>query len=77
MLERPSDYLDAAADLTELERVSRIAEHLARTAAKALQPKGACHFCDEPVETGEIFCDEYCAEDHEYIEKRKAANGRT
>lgn len=73
MIERSSDILDVAANLAETERAARIEEHLARTASMALKPKGVCHYCEE--KTTEIFCDAWCAEDYEYTEKRKKANG--
>jgi hypothetical protein len=65
MFERPSDILDAAADLTQRETDARIAEHLARVEAQKLKVTGLCYNCEEELETGLIFCDVDCREDYE------------
>lgn len=42
--------------------------------APALQPDCRCHFCDEVVEVGRLFCDQDCRDDYE---KRRASLRRT
>lgn len=44
--------------------------------APGLAPKGLCHYCEEDVKPGQIFCDGHCAADYEYEMKRKRVNGR-
>lgn len=75
MMEKPSDILDVASDQTQRERDSIIAAHLARK-EQSLTPKGQCHFCEETTGVDLVFCDEFCRDDYQYIEKRKKANGK-
>lgn len=70
MIDRPSDVLDFAAELTQREIDSCLAEHKARAEANKIRPKGYCHNCDEKLEKGETFCDSYCVEDYEWRTKR-------
>jgi hypothetical protein len=71
MFERPSDVLDFAAELTQREIDSRLAEHKARAEVNKIVPKGYCHNCDEELEGSETFCDSFCVEDYEWRTKRK------
>lgn len=71
MFERPSDVLDFAAELTQREIDSRLAEHKARAEVNKIVPKGYCHNCDEKLEGNETFCDSFCVEDYEWRTKRK------
>lgn len=72
MFERPSDVLDFAAELTQREIDSRLAEHKARAEAHKIAPKGYCHNCDEKLEEeNATFCDSYCVEDYEWRTKGK------
>jgi hypothetical protein len=43
--------------------------------AAGLKKKGICHYCSGPVKPEQLFCDEDCAEDHEYERRRRRANG--
>ena len=47
--------------------------HNQRTAAQhaRMRPKGACHFCDEPVATQILFCDEDCRDDYDYEQQQR------
>lgn len=71
MIDRPSDLLDFAAELTQREIDACLAEHKARAEANKIVPKGYCHNCDEKLAEGETFCDNYCVEDYEWRTKRK------
>lgn len=73
MIEKTSDILDAASQRSQQELDSILAAHKARKDT-SMQPKGSCHFCDEPTDL--LFCDEYCRDDYQYIEKRKQINIR-
>lgn len=70
-----SDILDVAAERTQREIDSLIAEHRARK-TKIRSPKGSCYSCDEPLEHDKTFCDTYCRDDFQYLEERKKANGK-
>lgn len=74
MMERPSDMLDVAAELTQLEIESKLAEHKHRAKQQELIHKGFCYYCREP-QPKLNFCDEDCRDDYEFEMKRRKANG--
>lgn len=74
MMERPSDILDTAADLTQREIESKLEEHRLRAAESSLKFNGFCYYCKHPLKESN-FCDEDCRDDYEYEQKRKKANG--
>lgn len=43
---------------------------------RTLDPTGNCHYCGEPVEFPKVYCDDACAEDHEWILLRQQLNRR-
>jgi hypothetical protein len=66
-----------AADRADSETDAAFAEALWQARrAPALRPKGACHFCDEPVEAPKLFCSLECAEDFEAEEEALKRMGR-
>lgn len=42
--------------------------------APSLQPKGACHYCDEPAER--LFCSSECREDYDTEQAQLKRMGR-
>jgi hypothetical protein len=60
----------------EQEFFENIAIQNARNAAKNhLRPNGICHYCKGPAKHPKVFCDDYCADDHAYEQKRRRAIG--
>lgn len=73
--EMPSDPIDQASEVTEA--LTNAAIENARQASKGreIRPIGVCHNCQDPLDMeGQLFCDEYCAEDYEYVQRRRKAN---
>lgn len=69
-----SDTVDQASKVEEMFTQRGI--EMARQASKVRLPfTGACHDCGAAVEEPRRFCDEECAEEYEYVQKRKRANG--
>jgi hypothetical protein len=66
-----SDILDQAAELEQLERDHAIQNHLNKREV-ALQPRGRCYNCDEPIDG--VFCDVDCRDDYDHRVRRLAAN---
>lgn len=62
-MDRLSDVFDRASAVEELERAAQIEAAKAATGPK-LKPMGACHYCWEPVEGAQIFCNSDCATKH-------------
>lgn len=84
MSERHTDPLDAASQL-EQETLQRNIDAVRRSAQKReLHPTGRCHWCEEPVGQGLIFCEgepfepSDCAHDwqREHDIKKKQYGGR-
>lgn len=81
MNERPTDALDQAALLTEETTQRAIAEARAKAKTRELKPTGRCHWCDERVGKGLIFCEgepfepSDCASDWHRAEAAKKRNG--
>jgi len=67
-----SDEVDMAFEAEQL----LIKEALANVKATEpkLPPKGCCYNCDEPLGTGERFCDVDCREDYDHRQRRRLAN---
>ena len=52
-------------DMAQTNIDTMLAEHI-RNSRRPEAPKanGFCLFCEEPVDAGKRFCNEYCAEDY-------------
>lgn len=73
-----SDDADLAGELTEARDAAGVAYYTAESKRRALLPAGFCHYCGESVGAGLIFCpiaDNACAQDYEYEQARRKANG--
>ncbi|QYW06509.1 hypothetical protein uan_097 [Pseudomonas phage UAntarctica] len=73
-MEKFADQLDAAS--AEQER--SLQENIRRARATAqpmLSYKGSCYNCDEPLAEPLRFCDEFCRDDHEKIQRSRSING--
>ena len=59
-----ADSADRAAD--DMEVIHTAAIEVARRTVKAptRTQTGKCHWCHDPVAPGQVFCDEFCLEDH-------------
>lgn len=71
-----SDDADRAGDNTDKFEAAAIAFH--SQVRKTLIPVGRCHYCNEIVVHGMLFCDteeNECAKDWEHEQARKKANG--
>jgi hypothetical protein len=69
-----ADRADQEIEMAIAER-RRIA-HEQAIKAPAFRPRGACHFCDEPVGAEMLFCDRACAEDQAAEEEQLKRLGR-
>lgn len=81
MSERPTDALDQAALLTEEITQRSIAEARAKAQHRELKPCGRCHWCEERIGPGLIFCEgepfepSECAEDWHRDQAAKKRSG--
>lgn len=57
-----ADDADRAQRIADEDLARRLAH---RKAVPEIRPKGRCHFCDEPVAHPKLYCDHFCAEDHD------------
>lgn len=66
------------ADMAQEQLDASIADNIrAIVNAPRLRPKGICYACLAPVQSsGQLYCDDLCAEDHAYVQRRQAANKR-
>lgn len=62
------DILDHAQTVSDL--MLDVAIQNARPKGRALTPKKACHFCDEPVDGEKLFCDMDCSADWEKLQRK-------
>ena len=70
-MEQYADPMDRAT--VESERLLEEQLRVARLAAPpALPAIGRCHNCDESLEAGHRFCDEYCRDDYEKLKRSRA-----
>ncbi|GLY59703.1 hypothetical protein Pcaca05_05610 [Pectobacterium carotovorum subsp. carotovorum] len=60
-----ADIIDAANDLTDLN-----IQHALANRHAPMQFTGKCKYCSEAIKVGH-FCDEYCREDFEKLERNK------
>lgn len=60
-----ADIIDAANDLTDLN-----IQHALANRPAPMQFTGKYKYCSETIEVGN-FCDEYCREDYEKLERNK------
>lgn len=63
--------LDLASERSELERETQVAA-VRRRPGSGLLACGKCHFCDEEVSTGKLYCNSDCATDHAKEQRRRA-----
>lgn len=71
-----SDPADEAAHIEE-QFTQRSIEAVLRAGNQPQLPfTGRCHDCGDTVQDPRRFCDEECAQEWEYVQKRKRANGR-
>lgn len=69
-----ADPIDQAAAATEALTTAAI-ERAKQHSGPRLRPTGRCHNCRDPLKLeAQLFCDEDCAEDYEYVEQRRRAN---
>jgi hypothetical protein len=66
------DEADRASDREETDRNLAIAAARARV---AIQPTGACLYCEEPAEGARLFCSTDCSADWERERQLKARQG--
>lgn len=67
-----------------VDRANREADLHLQTAIEAtlnkrdlsLPYRGSCYYCNESTPSPLRFCDDFCRDDYEYLESRKAANIR-
>lgn len=69
-----SDIIDNANDRHAIE-VDRHVNQIRQSASapRELEPKGECHWCNEPFESKDdprLFCDRDCAGDHHRSKQR-------
>lgn len=78
------DEIDLAQRAEELFLEANLRQVQEASNARKLQPKGSCYNCDarlEPeTEAGQlvhrrIYCDKFCAEDHEAAQRAKERRG--
>ena len=70
-----SDVIDQATDRHDIELDRHLKQiRKSANAKRELEPKGACHWCEEPFEKGKqdqrLFCDRDCAADHHKSKQR-------
>lgn len=70
-----SDPCDEASHNEEAFTQRSIEAVLNQGGQPTLPFKGSCHNCGDSVEDPRRFCDEECAEEYEYVQQRKRANG--
>ena len=64
-MEKLIDPADIAQMWAENETLAAIAAHKERAKnVIGTVPKGTCHYCDQPVGQGELYCDDECQHDH-------------
>ena len=66
-------YIEAAAAFEESQREESIKR--IRSAKAQFPPVGKCYNCGESVEGLRIYCDDECAEEHEWLLSRVKQNG--
>lgn len=74
-----ADIGDRASDLEQLFNESSLylAQKLANSKTRALEPRGTCYYCETKSKLPEqLFCDKECAEGHEALKRAQARNGR-
>ena len=72
------DDADRAGDNIDRFEADAIAYCTEESKHRALKPVGFCHYCNEVVVHGMLFCevdDNECAKDWAYEQARKKANG--
>lgn len=68
-----ADEADMAFELQERAVALSLAETRSRN---TLAAKGTCHYCDEPVTDGRLFCDHFCQEDWEHEKRMRKLAGQ-
>lgn len=61
-----ADEVDFSNQLSERERADQVQRIRDKNKmSRSLVPVGTCHYCDTEVNSNQLFCDHYCAEDYE------------
>lgn len=62
------DIIDDAAERQDIEMSRHLDAIRKKAKRRELEPKGACHWCEDPFTSGKedprLFCDSSCAADH-------------
>lgn len=69
------DDIDRAQEREASIREGHLADHAHRARGRELLPAGACHFCNEPVQPGRLFCDSECGWAWEELKAARKRNG--
>lgn len=68
-----SDLVDRANDAVANHESDGIARARRALEHRAIEPCGACHWCNEPLrQANQLFCDSVCAADHAGNQRRNA-----
>lgn len=59
-----SDTLDLVTEHADLLLQARLQTVKNSLTARKFQPCGRCYYCEEPVQEGQVYCDDDCATDH-------------
>ncbi len=65
------DELDRAQEREEEMRADALAQR-----RPVLAACGACHYCDEPLPAGRLFCDADCRDEWQRLDDARRRNGR-
>lgn len=68
------DEIDRASHLEEMERQHAL-DGVRRAASQALNPTGACHFCEDVVGDTDNFCDTECRDLYQREQDARRRNG--
>lgn len=58
-----ADSADNAVEDMEVMTAAAIEAARRPVNAPTRTPTGKCHWCNDPVDPGQVFCDEFCEED--------------
>ncbi|MBF0219939.1 MAG: DUF2116 family Zn-ribbon domain-containing protein [Gammaproteobacteria bacterium] len=65
-----------SAHQTALDLTIALLAHQRKKFSKRLYANGECHFCGEDIaHANALFCDSYCCEDYERLQKQKEISG--
>lgn len=69
-----ADVIDDGNEMAELHLQAALKN---RKPSRKLAPTGKCHYCQGEVAHPKIYCDDGCAEDHEWLLQRRSVNSRS